>query len=476
MNEPSNFGTNSDHPWYYDSSDHPNDKPLFCPSSGPDAYYDVPPFHTQAGYQWGGYDAKLSANTVCMFAVVNRGQQRIYDVKNVYGLYEIIATRDALLQTTGKRGQVISRSTFPSAGHYGGHWLGDNSARWEDLRSAIIGAQEFNMFGITHVGSDVCGFLGNTTEELCLRWQQAGAFHSFFRNHNDIKSIDQDPPQWSSVAAATRTANLFRYRHLSYLYTLHFASSLRGGTVVRPVFFEYPTDFNAYDLSHQFMWGNAMLVAPAVYANVDEIPVYLPYGSSWYPLYGSKYGVLAGNGKRIVEAPRNSTAPVFARCGHVVPRQEAALTTMGTHENDFQLLITLPKTVLDGKDATATGELFWDDGVSAVQAEQDLNNFEHYHFNFKFTITNKKPQLEITLDRKAARKIFIPSIEEIEILGYPLNVDFNSVKVNGNDAHIPIQDSSYDSDRKILLIRRPESGFVFLSDLLDKWVITWNNQ
>ncbi|KAI6171798.1 hypothetical protein M3Y98_00902200 [Aphelenchoides besseyi] len=429
MNEPSNFGTNSDHPWYYDSSDHPNDLPLFCPSSGPDAYYDVPPYHTQAGYQWGGYDAKLSANTVCMFAVVNRGQQRIYDVKNVYGLYEIIAT-------------LISRSTFPSAGHYGGHWLGDNSARWEDLRSAIIGAQEFNMFGITHVGSDVCGFLQNTTEELCLRWQQAGAFHSFFRNHNDIKSIDQDPPQWNSVAAATRTANLFRYRHLPYLYTLHFASSLRGGTVVRPVFFEYPTDFSTYDLSYQFMWGSSMLVAPAVYANVDEIPVYLPYGSS----------------------------------GHIVPRQEAALTAMGTHENDFQILITLPKTVLDGTDATATGELFWDDGVSAVQTEQDLKDFEHYHFNFKFTITNKKPQLEITLNRKAARKIFIPSIEEIEILGYPSNVDFNSVKVNGNDARIPVQDSSYDSDRRILRIRRPESGFVFLSDLLDKWVITWNNQ
>ena len=73
------------------------------------------------------------------------------------------------------------RSTYPSSGKYAGHWLGDNTARWEDLRTAIIGAQEFNMFGIPYVGSDVCGFAGVTNEELCLRWQQLGAFHSFYR-------------------------------------------------------------------------------------------------------------------------------------------------------------------------------------------------------------------------------------------------------------------------------------------------------
>lgn len=75
----------------------------------------------------------------------------------------------------------LSRSSFPSLGHYSGHWLGDNTARWEDLQTSVIGAQEFNIFGIPYVGSDICGFYGNTNEELCLRWQQMGAFHSFSR-------------------------------------------------------------------------------------------------------------------------------------------------------------------------------------------------------------------------------------------------------------------------------------------------------
>lgn len=70
----------------------------------------------------------------------------------------------------------------------------------------------------------------------------------------------QDPPQWQSVSAATRTANLVRYRHLPYLYTLHFNVSLYGGTVVRPVFFEFPGDPHTLNLSYQFMWGSAIMV------------------------------------------------------------------------------------------------------------------------------------------------------------------------------------------------------------------------
>uniref|UniRef100_A0AC34GMJ0 Uncharacterized protein n=1 Tax=Panagrolaimus sp. ES5 TaxID=591445 RepID=A0AC34GMJ0_9BILA len=165
-----------------------------------------------------------------MFATTMRGTQRFFDTKNLYGLSETISTYQAVKEVRGKRGAVVTRSTFPSSGRYAGHWLGDNTARWEDLQTSVIGAQEFNMFGIPYVGSDICGFIGTTTEELCLRWQQMGAFHSFSRNHNTLGAPLQDPAQWPTVAKATRKHNLFRYRHLPYLFSLHFAATQNGGT------------------------------------------------------------------------------------------------------------------------------------------------------------------------------------------------------------------------------------------------------
>lgn len=45
----------------------------------------------------------------------------------------------AVQEVTGQRGVVITRSTFPSSGRWGGHWLGDNTASWDQLRKSIIG-------------------------------------------------------------------------------------------------------------------------------------------------------------------------------------------------------------------------------------------------------------------------------------------------------------------------------------------------
>lgn len=46
---------------------------------------------------------------------------------------------------------VFTRSSFPGVGKYAGHWLGDNGANWNDIKWAIPGMLEFNLFGVPYV-------------------------------------------------------------------------------------------------------------------------------------------------------------------------------------------------------------------------------------------------------------------------------------------------------------------------------------
>uniref|UniRef100_A0AC35U578 P-type domain-containing protein n=1 Tax=Rhabditophanes sp. KR3021 TaxID=114890 RepID=A0AC35U578_9BILA len=468
MNEPSNFGTNIDNPWYFGSADHPDIVSLKCILTGPDSTLDVPPYPTSAVYQWGS-DTYLSSKTLCMNGVTMNGDQTFYNTKNLYGLSEASATRHALSTVTNKRGAVISRSTFPSAGKYAGHWLGDNTARWEDLQTTIIGVQEFNMFGIPYVGSDVCGFNGPSNEELCLRWQQAASFHSFFRNHNSIGEPDQWPTVWKSVADATRRANTFRYRHLPYLFSLHFEASRSGTPVIKPLFFDFTNDDNVYSIGHQFLWGSSFIVAPVLSPGVTSLEVYLPDASEgWYSVYEFDYGSLKENGFKTYPALSTYNTPTFVRGGSIVPRHQAAITTIESRQNPTELLIALSQNLTTIN--TANGNLIWDDGETLVTS---YDSHPYSEFGYQFSANETYSTLVVTAVKFTASVVPQP-LKNIEIFGLPYYPDYSGFTCNGQKVLINNQQSTYSPFSKVLTVTATSSFFDY-SKAIFPITLSWQN-
>uniref|UniRef100_A0A915ASA5 Galactose mutarotase N-terminal barrel domain-containing protein n=3 Tax=Parascaris univalens TaxID=6257 RepID=A0A915ASA5_PARUN len=440
MNEPAAFGTNEERPWYFDYADHPNITSLRCPLTGTDSHYDSPPFKTFNVYTYGD-NAHLSTKTLCMLAMTARGKARLYDTKSLYGLAETVATFDALHASTGKRGAVISRSTFPSSGRYGGHWLGDNSATWEDLRTAVIGVQEFNMFGIPYVGSDICGFLGDSNEELCLRWHQLGAFHPFARNHNDRASKAHHPTVWPFVADATRNALHFRYYYLPYLYSLHFEASLYGGTVVRPVFFEFPEDEHTHDLSYQFLWGSSIMFLPVVYQGASVVDAYIP-NAVWYSIRQSDYGNVIDSGMRTFDAPLHDMIPVLVRGGSIILRQEPSVSTFAARQHTFDLLIALDEK------QQASGRFYWDEGEDIVTS---FEQHSYFHWTANFSVIATHAVVKVVCKKGSAGGVAVPRLDKIDILGYKNARIPNYVFVNGKRLFVDTV-----NDHNTLLIVMPK--------------------
>lgn len=77
----------------------------------------------------------LQDNTICMTPKQYLGMH--YNVHDLYGISEAIATHKALRATRGKRPFIISRSTYPGQGAYSGHWDGDIESSWDHMQWTI---------------------------------------------------------------------------------------------------------------------------------------------------------------------------------------------------------------------------------------------------------------------------------------------------------------------------------------------------
>jgi len=215
------------------------------------------------------------------------------------------------------------------------------------------------------VGADICGFIYDTTEELCARWIEVGAFYPFSRNHNAINQAPQELYLWNSVAEASRKALGMRYQLLPYLYTLFYQANTVGDLVVRALWMNYPSDSTALTVQSQFMWGKNLLISPVLDQGKTSVNAYFPQGY-WYNFESRSFFLDASNAGtwRTLDTPLTSTN-VHVRGGAILPLHNAGMTTAAARQTPFTFLVALcPKN-------KAEGSLFWDDGEQ-IELQQYL--------------------------------------------------------------------------------------------------------
>ncbi|XP_070183432.1 maltase-glucoamylase-like [Littorina saxatilis] len=450
MNEPSNFMTNENRPgdWKPVAGD-----PLHCLINK----WDDPPYRPLAvtSFDTPQRAARMSDKTMCMNAVQgNSGEHRHYDVHSLYAWSQASSTQEAARAATGERSMVITRSNFAGSGQYAGHWLGDNHATWDDLHQSIIGMLEFNLFGIPFIGADICGFNGHPSDELCLRWMQLGAFYPFSRNHNTAGNHEQHPGHFGQeFTSASREILETRYWMLPYLYTLFHHAHTEGGTVVRPLHHEFPTDSATLGIDRQFLWGPGFLISPILEQGQSTLQFYVPEGR-WYDFYQDTVFI----------GPKSVTIPVYyyskpqllLRGGHIFPLQRPANNTAFSRRNPFSLKVMLSDQETNG--GKANGTLFWDDGTS-----QDTFEKGNY-FYAAFTAHRGLLTMKVKHNH-GVPEINTLHVENIEIHGV-VEVDDVSITSQGRQITSFKYDFTEDTEILILHVTLP---------LADDFTVEWSS-
>lgn len=291
-------------------------------------------------------------------------------VRNAYPLMTVGGVYDHQRATTSdKRVIILTRSGFLGQQRYASNvWSGDVSSSWDSFRKQITAGLNYSLTGMPHWNSDLGGFFAgsyNTRwadnsatknpmyQELYVRWLQFGAFCPMMRSHGTDVPREfywygrKGEPVYDALVDAVK----LRYSLLPYIYSTSWDVSHRQSTFMRALFMDFTDDKKCWDVTNEYMFGKAFLVAPVTHAqytpetiqkdlkenegwNRDnqnnnsgsatsadftqskQMEVYLPSGTQWYNYWTNE--VSEGGQKMTIETTFNRI-PLFVRAGSIVP-------------------------------------------------------------------------------------------------------------------------------------------------------------
>lgn len=285
---------------------------------------------------------------------------------NMYGAMMTKAAREGLNEIKkGKRTLLYSRASCIGSHRYGGIWLGDNVAWWNNIEMELKMLPSLNMCGFLYTGADIGGFGDSSSRDLVLRWLALGIFTPLMRNHAAWNTRNQECYAFGETDDFKSVLSL-RYALLPYIYSEFIKASLKNEMMFRPLSFDYPEDKIARDIEDELMLGNEVLIAPVYKQNTKGRFVYLPEDMiqvTWKDCKATQSPIEKGG--HYIDIPED-TVVFFIKKGKSIPFCKKIAQT--SKDIDYASLTKLG-------DSDATYELYSDDGFTT---DISLKNIRKY--------------------------------------------------------------------------------------------------
>ena len=260
-----------------------------------------------------------------------------------------------------RRGLVLSRYGGLGSQRYPAGFSGDTHSTWESLQFQPWFTSTAVNVGFPWWSHDIGGFMqGIRDAELFIRWVQFGVFSPFLRLHSGKRVFNTKEPATFGKEAEQIIGHWLRMRHrlIPYIYTeLHRQSCLEG-SLIRPLYYDYPDEPAAYQMPNQYFFGRDLMVCPITTPSdaetgLGQVKAWLPDGVFTDIFTGKTYD----GGRSLLLHRSQEQIPVLAKPGTILP-----MAVLEKGDNSTDNPAQLEVIVFPGGDGEYV--LFEDDGIT----------------------------------------------------------------------------------------------------------------
>ncbi|HEV2133516.1 MAG TPA: TIM-barrel domain-containing protein [Terracidiphilus sp.] len=215
----------------------------------------------------------------------------------------------------------LNRNFYLGASRYGyAAWSGDIESGFASMALQAKRMLAALDTGETYWSMDTGGFHGHPSPENYTRWLEFAAFVPIMRVHGGLGEKRQPWVYGPIAEAAARNTLDLRYELLPYIYSYARMNTEGGVGLVRPLFWEFPEDRAAAAQEDEWMFGDALLVAPVLTQGATSRSIYLPSGE-WFDFASGRCYSGGQNITVMTDSKTWSDIPLFIREGSILATQ-----------------------------------------------------------------------------------------------------------------------------------------------------------